>query len=57
MPRGGAGGQSLGHLKKCKAAFSFMLTPFKDIMSDISHPYGLDLFAGEGQSDLYFMIV
>ena len=36
MPRGGAGGQKVGHLKKC-----FMATPFKDIMLDISHPYDM----------------
>ena len=42
MPQGGAGGQKLRHLKKnkkCYTAFSFMLTPTKDIRSDIGHSY------------------
>ena len=36
----GAGGQNLGHLKKCFVAFSFMLTPSYD-MSEIRHSYDL----------------
>ena len=40
----GAGGQSLGNLKKCYIAFSFMPTPFYDIMSAVRC---------EGQCDLY----
>ena len=36
MPWGGAGGKKLGHLKMCYTAFPFMLTPSKDIISEIS---------------------
>ena len=41
MPWGNAGGQNLGHLKKCYIAFSFMLNLSKDIMSEISYAYDL----------------
>ena len=42
MPRGGARGQNLGPLKKCYVAFSLMLIPSNNFMSEIRHPYDLD---------------
>ena len=41
MPLGGARGQNLGHLKKCSVAFSLMLIPSNNIMSEIRHSYDL----------------
>ena len=53
----GARGQNLGHLKKCYVAFSLMLIPSNNIMSEIRHPYDLGFVSwGEGQCDLYFMV-
>ena len=39
MPRGEARGQNLGHLKKSYVAFSLMLIPSNNNMSEIRHPY------------------
>ena len=38
MHWGGARGQNRGHLKKCYIAFSLMLIPSNDIMSELRHP-------------------
>ena len=36
---------------------SFVQTPFKDIRSDISHPYEVDIWGmGEDHSDLYVTV-
>ena len=37
MPQGGAGGENLGHPKKCYTAFSFMITLLKTLGQSVIH--------------------